>query len=53
MFIGVILTTQQPLTNTLAGWCLSWWDKIEIIEPIELKDKILKMVNAFLQRNAL
>jgi len=49
----LILSTQQPLTNTLAGWCLSWWDKIEIIEPIELKDKILKMVNAFLQRNAL
>ena len=49
----LILTTTQPITNKLAGWCISWWDKLEIVEPIELKDRIKNMMEAFKELNKL
>ena len=27
----IILRTNQPITNRLAAWCISWWDAMEII----------------------
>lgn len=48
----IILTTEQPITNKLASWCVSWWDKIEIIEPKELKIFAKKIVNSFLLINS-
>ena len=49
----LILTTQQPITNKLAAWCISWWDKLEIIEPVELKERIKNMMNSFKEVNNL
>ena len=43
----VILKTKQPITNKLAAWCVSWWDKLEIIDPVELKEQIKEMVVIF------
>jgi predicted DNA-binding transcriptional regulator YafY len=47
----IILKTRQPITNTLAGWCISWWDTIEIIKPKELKDYISEMIDVFKLNN--
>ena len=49
----VVLTTTQPISNKLASWCISWWDKLEIIEPIELKDRIKNMMESFKTKNNL
>ena len=46
-----ILTTIQPITNKLASWCISWWDKLEIIEPDELKQHIKRMMESFKKVN--
>ncbi|BDQ03751.1 WYL domain-containing protein [Ignavibacterium sp.] len=43
----IILKTNQPITNRLAAWCISWWDAMEIIEPNELKKYISDMFNDF------
>ncbi len=43
----LILTTQQPITNSLASWCISWWDKIEIVKPAKLFKYIDDMIAAF------
>ncbi len=47
----LLLKTTQPLTNGLAAWCISWWHKIEIISPQELKDYIEEMFEAFKHKN--
>lgn len=44
---NIILTTNQPITNRLAAWCLTWWENIEVLEPLELKQHITQMVKAF------
>ena len=49
----LILTTLQPITNKLAAWCISWWDKCEIIEPVELKVRIKNMMTSFKEVNNL
>ena len=49
----LILTTTQPITNKLAGWCISWWDKLEIIKPDELKQYVKKMMDSFKEVNKL
>jgi predicted DNA-binding transcriptional regulator YafY len=43
----IILKTNQPITNRLAAWCISWWDAMEIINPTELKKYISDMYNDF------
>ncbi len=49
----IILKTNQPITNRLAAWCISWWDAMEIIKPIELKKYIWDMFNDFSKVNSL
>ena len=49
----LILTTQQPITNKLSAWCISWWDKLEVIEPAELKERIKNMMTSFKEVNNL
>ena len=46
-----ILSTNQPISNRLASWCISWWDKIEVIEPVELRQFIKRMMSAFNTKN--
>jgi predicted DNA-binding transcriptional regulator YafY len=48
-----ILKTKQPITNKLTSWCISWWDKLEIIEPFELKENIKLMIDSFANKNNL
>ena len=48
---NVILETEQEINNALAGWCVSWWDKIEILEPDYLKEHISNMIAAFNSKN--
>jgi predicted DNA-binding transcriptional regulator YafY len=43
----IILKTEQPVTNRLASWCVSWWDKIKVLEPMELKNYISQMISFF------
>lgn len=47
----ISLTTYQPLTNKLAGWCISWWDTIKIEEPKELKKYINEMIDFYRKNN--
>lgn len=47
----IVLTTKQPITNRLAAWCITWWGNIEIIEPVELKTYIRRMIGAFSEKN--
>jgi len=47
----VTFETKQVITNTLAAWCIEWWDKIEIIEPVELKIHIQEMYKSFSKKN--
>lgn len=49
----IILKTNQPITNRLAAWCISWWDAMEIIEPNELKKYISDMFKDFSNVNGL
>jgi predicted DNA-binding transcriptional regulator YafY len=44
---SIILKTKQPITNRLASWCISWWDAIEVIQPVELKDYIKEMIKYY------
>ena len=48
----IILKTKQPITNSLAAWCISWWDTIEIVKPGQLKNYIKEMIVDF-QKNGL
>ncbi len=50
---ALCLSTRQPITNKLASWCISWWDKMEIIQPIELKEHISEMFCSFADKNKL
>jgi predicted DNA-binding transcriptional regulator YafY len=43
----IILKTRQPISNHLAGWCISWWDTIQILKPIELKNYIKEMISDY------
>jgi len=43
----IILKTKQPITNSLAAWCISWWDTMKIIIPKELNSYIIEMVSDF------
>lgn len=43
----IILKTWQPITNKLAAWCVSWWDKIIILKPKQLKNHISQMLSSF------
>lgn len=47
----VILKTRQSITNSLAAWCISWWDLIEIIRPVELKTYINEMIDDYKSKN--
>ena len=47
----IILKTNQPITNRLAAWCISWWDAIEILRPKELKNYINEMIDDFRSKN--
>ena len=47
----IILKTNQPITNKLASWCISWWDMIEIVGPKELTEFIDEMIESFKKRN--
>ena len=48
----IILKTMQPITNTLAAWCISWFDTIEIVKPIELTKYIKEMIKDFNSKNS-
>ncbi|MBU2447533.1 MAG: transcriptional regulator [Bacteroidetes bacterium] len=43
----IIIKTVQPITNKLASWCISWWDRIEIIQPEALRTHIQSMIAEF------
>ena len=47
----VDLFTNQPISDKLAGWCISWWDQIEIKSPPELRRYISEMIEYFGKRN--
>jgi predicted DNA-binding transcriptional regulator YafY len=47
----LVLRTEQSISIKLAAWCISWWDKLEILHPIELKDYIGKMIYDFTKIN--
>lgn len=49
----VTLRTFQPITNKLSAWCVSWWDMIEIIAPMELKEHTIEMISYFEKTNKL
>lgn len=38
---------EEEISDKLAGWCVSWWDQIEIISPNELKEYIKAMCHYF------
>ena len=43
----IILKTNQPITNKLASWCISWYDMIEIVGPTDLIEYIDEMIETF------
>ena len=45
------LETHQPVSLRLASWCVSWCDKLKIIEPESLKKLIRDMVESFRENN--
>jgi predicted DNA-binding transcriptional regulator YafY len=47
----IILKTKQPITNSLAAWCISWWDTVKIVKPVELKNYIAAMIKDYEVRN--
>lgn len=49
----ILLKTSQPISNSLAGWCISWWDMIKVVEPNELREYIRNMVDSYLSTNKL
>ena len=49
----LILTTMQPISIRLATWCIGWWDKLQIIEPQELKTYIANIYGEFKKVNKL
>lgn len=49
----IIIKTKQAITNALASWCISWWDQMEVIKPLELKTTIKAMYKDFAKKNKL
>jgi predicted DNA-binding transcriptional regulator YafY len=49
----IILKTIQPITNSLAAWCISWWDTIEVVRPKELKKYINELIESFIKVNTI
>lgn len=47
----LLLKTKQPITNKLASWCISWWDTIQIVEPLKLKEYINEMIDNYKAKN--
>ena len=47
----IILRSNQPITNRLAAWCISWWDAIEIIKPDQLKNYANQMIREYQNAN--
>jgi len=47
----IYLETQQTVSLKLASWCVSWCDKLKIIEPESLKKLIRDMTEGFRQNN--
>ena len=47
----IVLETIQEISIRLATWCIGWWNTIEIIEPVELKDFIVKMYQSYSEKN--
>ena len=47
----IILETIQEISIRIATWCIGWWNMIEIIEPVKLKDYIRKMYGSFSEKN--
>jgi len=45
------LETHQPISLKLASWCISWCDKLTIIEPESLKKLINAMIESFVENN--
>ena len=48
---NILLETKQEISIRLAIWCISWWDKIEILEPKSLLTFINEMINDFRKKN--
>jgi len=46
-----LLTTKHEINNSFAAWCISWWDKIEIVEPQRLKHFISEMIESYNSKN--
>jgi predicted DNA-binding transcriptional regulator YafY len=47
----IVIKTNQPITNKLASWCISWWDMIEILSPKELIEHTISMISEFKEKN--
>jgi len=47
----IILRTNQPITNRLAAWCISWWDAMEILKPKALRNYITEMIMSYMIKN--
>jgi len=47
----IVIKTNQPITNKLASWCISWWDMIEILAPEELIEHASSMISEFKKKN--
>ncbi|MBX3007673.1 MAG: WYL domain-containing protein [Melioribacteraceae bacterium] len=47
----IILKTKQPITSSLAGWCISWWDTMKIVKPVALKIYCEEMITEYLKTN--
>lgn len=47
----IILKTNQPITNKVASWCISWYDMIDIVGPTNLIEYIDDMIESFKKRN--
>lgn len=41
----------QPITSSLAGWCITWWDTVKIVKPMALKKYCAEMILEFQKRN--
>lgn len=47
----IILTANVEINNRIASWCISWWDKVEILESTKLKKYISDMIESFQIKN--
>lgn len=42
---------EEEISDKLAGWCVSWWDQVEVISPTELKQYLEEMILSFQKIN--